>query len=142
MDDKTQEVAYLRRQLSGEAGEIQRLRSLNGKTSSLLRVLQKELLASEDERNQAEKSLKELRQMAVPFLPLIFVVSRCWFLKSVYVFLQSSKVPTHVAYIKKNACSSNSGLKYPGRMALLPACCKVRSCPLKPCLKSQQRARA
>ena len=65
MDEKSAEISALRSRLSGESGDVVRLQSEQEKTTALLGLIQKELKASEDEREQAERTLKELRQMAV-----------------------------------------------------------------------------
>lgn len=78
MDRKTSEVAELNARLGGESGTAPQIQVQCKKSESLLNLLQSELLASEDERKQLEKSLKELRHMAVgfPSFPLIHIVKR------------------------------------------------------------------
>ena len=65
MDEKSAQISALKSTLSGESGDVVRLQAEQEKTTALLGLIQKELKASEDEREQAERTLKELRQMAV-----------------------------------------------------------------------------
>lgn len=65
IEERGRALAEMRNRLDSEGGQRQRVHAQYDKTLGLLKLLQKELLASEDEREAAEKGLKELRQMAV-----------------------------------------------------------------------------